>query len=874
MTDGRRAWAPLLPPTSFVGRREDIATLDALLAEHRLVSVVGPGGAGKTRVAVELGACLSDRFGGRVRFVDLSPTADGAVASSAIGASAAELHAPTLVIVDNCEHVLAAAAAAIADLLVAGPLTVLATSRVRLGLASEVIHVLPPLLPADAMRLFCDRAELVGVREEPGPAVDAVCERLDRLPLAVELAAARTRTFTPAELARHLDDVPLLGDAPAGDRPERHRTLRAAVTWSHSLLSPADQRAFRRLGVFAGRADRGAAIAVLRAAPDGLDQLAASEALDRLVDGSLVQAGRDGDTTWFRLPFTIRASAREHLAGTDDEIAARTAVLRWLDDLTAAIDGANSYGVESFQRIDAVIDDLRATLAWLSDTGRAADLVRFGSRLYHYWHVRGLITEGRRWLERARALDDGADDAASVRVLNGLGNLAQMAGDLAGARTHYEECLAVRRRIGWAPGIATTLNDLGTCCLAQGDLDEASAALHESLGLHTAGHDRWGEACAHLNLGIVVRLRGDLDGAADLIAAAVDGFAGLGDALNALVGRANIASIDLARERWADAAGVLGPAIADAHAAHALALLPPLLEAAATAASAVDQASRAARLLGAADARRVEQGQPRNVDEAGETDELRRHLQGELGRDAADAAMAEGATLALVDVVALAQHDTPAPQRPERRAPTTMRLAREGDTWAVGPPGAEHRLRASKGLAYLARLLAQPEREIHVLDLAGSTSELAGGVGAGGGEDPPPHPPPLAPRALARPAGGPRRGRAARRRREGRPRRGRALGPRARRGGCGRPRRPRPARRRPCRTSQEGRDEPTPRRRPPHRRERRSPRPPPRGRPPDRDVLRLRPGSPDRLDPRAVASLRGLWRLPGGRQHRQRRRPP
>jgi predicted ATPase len=721
MADEGRVWVqPPRPPTSFVGRELDIGAVERLLAVHRLVTVVGPGGAGKTRLTAEVAARA-----GPVRFVDLTSVDDAASTARVIVAAGEAAEPGTLVLVDNCEHVEAAASAAITALLDAAPVIVLATSRVRLGLPTEAVHHVGPLAPEAAVQLFCDRAALLGVVEDAGPAMAALCEHLDHLPLALELAAARSRTFTPTELLLHLEAVPLLTDAAAPGRPDRHRTLRAAVEWSVGLLSEDERLGFRRLSAPAGAFDRPEALHVLCAEPAGLDPAIAADVLDRLVETSLVQATRRDSATWFRLPFVIRAVARSLLGGTTDERAARAGILAWLLDVAEQLRSTTD-AVAIHQRLDLGVDDVRATLAWASEDGRHAPLVLLAATLCPWWQLRGQPVEGTRWLELAHAVDDGAEPAAAVRLLNGLANLAQASGDLVGARTRYEECLEVRRRIGHAQGTATTLNDLGTCCLAQGDVAAAGAALEEALSLHTEAADRWGQACAALNLGIVERQRGDLDAAVVLIDRAIAGFSDLGDPLHALIGRVNVASIDLVRERWADAAACLGPAIADASRAGALALLPPCLEAAAVAALGLGDAERSATLLGAADGLRDHHGLPRSPEERTETDELRARLHER------STGIRRGRLLPLDEVVGLAQvgGETPpvAPAEPPP-APMTLRLVHEGDTWAVGAPGREHRIRATKGLTYLARLVARPEREVHVLDLAGSSSDLAGGAG-------------------------------------------------------------------------------------------------------------------------------------------------
>jgi predicted ATPase/DNA-binding CsgD family transcriptional regulator len=383
--------------TSFVGRAAERAEVQAALDEHRLVTVAGPGGVGKTRLAVLAAGTVAGEFPAGGAFVDLAPARADSV-SQAVAAALGVTESPhqpldsaiqarlrrgrTLVVLDNCEHVIDAVAALVERVLAACPATtVLATSRERLAISGEHVTTLEPLpLGVEAEELFTQRA---GAAPEDLAAVGAVCARLDGLPLAIELAAARCAALgTTGLLAGLGDHLRLL----AGGRgaADRHRSLRAVIGWSHDLLDPEEQALFRALAVFAGEFDLAAAATVSGTVP-----AAAADVLGRLVDKSLVVRAPGGISRW-RLLQTIRAFAVEQLDGGDDRAVVRQRYLAWASAAATALN--RRLGGRWTDEFDAVAAELRAALA-MAPPGPHAQAHRLARSLARLTFARGFVAE-------------------------------------------------------------------------------------------------------------------------------------------------------------------------------------------------------------------------------------------------------------------------------------------------------------------------------------------------------------------------------------------------------------------------------------------------------------------------------------------------
>ncbi len=442
------------PWTTFIGREQERSEALGALRQARLVTLVGPGGVGKTRLAVAVAREATSSFASGCVFIDLVPARDGLVVqavASALGVAerprqplelAVLEHLArrrSLLVLDNCEHVLGEAAALTERLLAACPgVRVLATSRERLAVTGERVLTIPPLSliaevadGSEAARLFIDRAQAAGSTVIPAAAVEELCARLDGMPLAIELAAARSASLGLDGLLAGLDDhLRLLGGG-RGANP-RHHSLRAVIDWSHNLLDDPERAMFRRLGVFVGGFDLDAARAVSAAAERG----PAADELGRLADKSLLVATHGSDGGRWHMLDTIRAYALEQLAASGEEAAVRERHLRWAVRIAAALERRARAAGESAQAgyrrdFDAVADDLRAAVGSGTSPGPADERHRLARSLGHLAYGRRYLTEARGHFALAAELAPGDREAAADLLAQAQVAAAEGRGDLA-----------------------------------------------------------------------------------------------------------------------------------------------------------------------------------------------------------------------------------------------------------------------------------------------------------------------------------------------------------------------------------------------------------------------------------------------------------
>jgi predicted ATPase/DNA-binding NarL/FixJ family response regulator len=521
-----------LPPTRLIGREADLATAEARLGDGatRLLTLIGPPGVGKTRMALALAQRRVEADPDSTVFVALESVGEAALVPAAIARTLGVRETPTqpliaslqaalgarrlLLVLDNFEHLVPAAESVSALLSACPALQILVTSRTALRLRAETLLPIEPLaLPAfgskgdsdaavaavsraAAVQLFLARAQAMQpaleLRAETAPDIATICARLDGLPLALELAAARCRTFSLRELVERLTARLALLTGGSADLPPRQRTLRAAIAWSYELLGEEERGLLRLLAVFAGGGTLDAIAAVAQedgAAPESDRVL---EALDALIGHSLVRRGEDGDgTSRFRMLETIREFAAERLEaeGEHDDRWLRLTAWSLAFSQLAARALAGREQITWLVRLDVEHDNLRAVLAWTLRSGRAELGLELAGTLWRYWQMRGLLSEGRDWLARLLAHAGSAPGAVRAAALYGAGSLALDAGDLAGGMELAERCLTLYREAG-LPGVAEALSLLGRLALRRSQYEAASAYVQESIALaEEAGDD-------------------------------------------------------------------------------------------------------------------------------------------------------------------------------------------------------------------------------------------------------------------------------------------------------------------------------------------------------------------------------------------------
>jgi predicted ATPase/transcriptional regulator with XRE-family HTH domain len=549
-------------PTPLLGREHDLPTVAALLQDGsaRLITLTGLGGVGKTRLALEVAWLVANSFANGACFVSLASIRDPDLVPSAI-AAALGLHdsgegsfsdlllthmhdKQLLLLLDNVEQV-AAAAPFIADVLAGCPaLVALITSRISLRLRGEHEYAVPPLAVPDSaggislatfaevgsVRLFTARVREAqpdfALSAVNAPAVASICQRLEGLPLALELAAARYRVLDLQTLAARLETrLPLLTRG-AVDLPERQRTLRATLTWSYELLPPAARATFRQLAVFVGGCTLAAAEAVCQAmdrdSPDGvLDLLSilvehhllgCSPVAPALPDGPDSMPSALGNGARYTMLETVREYAWEQLQAHSEAATAQEAHLAYFVAVAEAA-APHLRGQDQARwlaSLDAERDNLRAALQEAIDLEDAESGLRLGAALMYYWYSRGAAREGRAGLERVLRL--GADKAHSLAragALHSAGVLAFRLGDYDDAARCYEAALALRRTLGDEAGSAVTLNNLGIIAAQRDDYARAVALYEESLGILRKVGNLPAAARTLTGLGIVAFWRGD-----------------------------------------------------------------------------------------------------------------------------------------------------------------------------------------------------------------------------------------------------------------------------------------------------------------------------------------------------------------------------
>jgi predicted ATPase/class 3 adenylate cyclase/Tfp pilus assembly protein PilF len=533
--------------TSFVGREQELAEVRRLLGTSRLVTVVGVGGLGKTRLGLQAGADALEDFSDGVWLVELASLTDARLVPQAVASVLGvkeEAGRPVqealvkfvkdrqlLLVLDNCEHLLQACAELAKDLLDSGAqVRVLATSRELLRVDGEQSYPLPALsLPhatgsaddvgrSEAVQLFVERARRqrpsFALTEERAPAVAQLCIHLEGIPLALELAAARTRSLSVEELVARIDDRFRLLTVGARTALPRHQTLRGVIDWSYDLLSGDERTLFRRLAVFAGGFTLDAAEQVCSG--DGCEQGGMLDLLTALTDKSLISVEERAGATRYRMLETVRQYAAERLVQGGSSAAIRERHRNYYLALAEKADPKLT-GVEQaewLRRLELEHDNFRASLTYGIEEPGSKENLRFCAALQRFWWVRGHVTEGRSWCSQALAkAGDCERTPEHAKALGAAGTLARMQCDYPVARARYEESLAIQQQLGDRRGIAALLNNLGNVACNEGDLAAGKKLFEQCVAIMRELDDSGGIATVLNNLGNLARIQGDYDSA-------------------------------------------------------------------------------------------------------------------------------------------------------------------------------------------------------------------------------------------------------------------------------------------------------------------------------------------------------------------------
>ena len=680
-----------LPPqlTTFVGRRQEAEAVAALVAQSRLVTLSGPGGTGKTRLAVEVASRLIGQFSGGVFFVDLSPLTDPALIPTSIATALGVREEPghpviesleghlrdlqLLLVLDNFEQLLAGAPL-VGRLLEAAPrLSVIVTSREVLHIRGEQEYAVQPLglpdlgsLPPldalsqyDAVALFIKRAQAVradfAVDNQNAPAVAAICARLDGLPLAIELAAARTKVLAPDAILSRLQKSLSLLTSSSRDLSERQRTLRGAIDWSYELLDQTERVLFRRLGIFVGGCSIENAEGVCD--PDGALGVDMLDSLSSLVDKSLLRqlTGSDNEPRFGMLE-TVREYAVERLAQSADGEPVRRAHAEVFSTLARQASGElmGPHRAEWTARLESERDNLRAAVQRLADDGEIARALEMAAALWRFWQVRGNLAEGRATLEGLLARDDARPPSvARARALSALGGLEYWQSDMEAAEGAYVEELDLERSLDDPLGLAEALYNLGFVKALANQHAAARALYEEALEIATRVGDRMWTLRVREALAFLMFHMGEYKTAQELQWENVRAFRAGGETFRVAIGSGFLSYLEARDGRFAEARAMQREALGifrETDDRHSMVRQLMLTAAAAVVAGELDLA---ARLCGAYDAMREPLGEMATPIDTLHLPDPAVQARDGLGDEAFERAYAEGRALSLDEVAAL-----------------------------------------------------------------------------------------------------------------------------------------------------------------------------------------------------------------------------
>ncbi|HLE63763.1 MAG TPA: protein kinase [Pyrinomonadaceae bacterium] len=677
----------------LIGRDTEVADLKKLLLSDnvRLVTLTGPGGTGKSSLSLRLARELLGEFQHGVFFVALATINDPALIASSLaqvlgikeerGVALIESikeffrKRNILIVLDNFEQVINAAPL-LTDLLTScGKLKFLVTSRAPLHVRGEhEFPVLPLSLPNltrlppieqlaqyPSIALFVSRAQALKpdftLNEDNSRAVAEICYRLDGLPLAIELAAARIKLLPPAAMLKRMESRLKMLTGGARDLPARQQTMRGAITWSYELLESRERTLFNRLSVFVGGCNLEEAESVCNPAGDlEIDFL---DGVTSLVDKSLLrQKELEGAEGRFSMLETIREFGLEQLAKSGESEAIRDQHLSFYGEMAeeAELEFTGSSQGSWFARLETEHDNLRAALSFSRDSGRLEDGLRLAGALWRFWEVRGHVTEGRGVLDELLTLTAGMDVLASVRAkaLNGAGILAGNQGDYVSQTAILEESLKLYRELGDKSGIAQCINNLGSIAYSQGDYVRAREFYTESLNLRREIADSWGIANSLNNLGGVAFLQGDCERALSLHSESLKLRRTLGDKRGISMSLNNMGEVAQQQQDYSRAAALYAESLAIRQELGDRFFIVSSLHNLAEVACSRKEYERGARLFGAAEALRQMIGAPLPTEKRATFDRYIEEARDALGREDLKASWSEGRVMSLDEAISYA----------------------------------------------------------------------------------------------------------------------------------------------------------------------------------------------------------------------------
>jgi non-specific serine/threonine protein kinase len=681
--------------SSFVGRERQLAELRRLLRKSRLITLTGPGGAGKTRLALRLAAEVMDRHPDGVWLVELATVVDARLLEQTVAAACGVMEQRrravvevllerlaarhTLLILDSCEHLVDACAGLAMRLLRACPkLTLIATSREPLGVPGEMIWRTPSLsvpnlddashpellLESEAVRLFVDRARLnrLGFKldESQSPAIAQICTRLEGIPLAIELAASLAGVMTLPEIVDRLRDRFRLLTGGSRSALPRHQTLRQAVDWSYELLSPVERELFARLAVFAGGFDLAAAEEVATAEPVG--SAGVLPLLTRLVNKSLVIAEPGAAArTRYRMLDTIREYAMEKLQQIDEADARRLHArhfLQWGARASRELRSLNQ--LQWLERLDEEQANMRLAIGWTL-VERPDDALRLVAAMGPYWHMRRHFAEGLEWLDQALELPSSNAEARAVALWT-RSRINWRHGVNAGARRDAEECAALTRRLGLRLELSGALTILGLVSSSEGDWSGAERYHLDALEIAREINDPGRLATSLNNLALAASARGDQKGAAVMLQEALEACRKAGDRFLSAAVLDSLARVTLRQGALAAAQGQYLEVLTISAEFEDAVNIAVGLEGLALIAAAEGAATRAIVLAGAAKELRSAVRDEPTPEWSEEVDSGLAAARAKLGAQAADAAVKQGRAMSMQEAVRYAIGAAPSPR--------------------------------------------------------------------------------------------------------------------------------------------------------------------------------------------------------------------